>query len=104
MKLQDFGGGFWGMPYHDGPECLIYRKDLLEAASIPVPRTWNEFHDAARLLHAPTEGRYGTALALYPDGHNSFYDFCIHVWTRSGEPFGPDARPNLNTPPAAAAA
>src|SRR5437016_13887453 len=79
LKLQDFGGGFWGMPYHDGPECLIYRKDLLEAASIPVPTTWREFHDAARRLHAPERGRYGTVLALYPDGHNSFYDFCIHV-------------------------
>ena len=30
----------------------------------------------------------GTVLALFPDGHNSFYDFCIHVWTRGGEPFG----------------
>jgi multiple sugar transport system substrate-binding protein len=42
-------------------------------------------------------------LALYPDGHNSFYDFCIHVWTRGGELFGPGARPSFNTPQAIAA-
>jgi multiple sugar transport system substrate-binding protein len=103
LGLQRFGGGFWGMPYHDGPECLIYRKDLLAAAGVPVPTTWSEFHAAARRLHAPERGLFGTTLALFPDGHNSFYDFCIHVWTRGGEPFGPDARPNLVTPEAEAA-
>jgi multiple sugar transport system substrate-binding protein len=103
LGLQRFLGGFWGMPYHDGPQCLIYRKDLLQGASIPVPTTWEQFHEAARRLHAPAQGRYGTVLALYPDGHNSFYDFCIHVWTRGGEPFGPGARPCFNTPQAAAA-
>jgi multiple sugar transport system substrate-binding protein len=103
LGLQRFNGGFWGMPYHDGPQCLIYRKDLLQAAGLPVPTTWAQFQEAARRLHAPEQGRYGTVLALYPDGHNSFYDFCIHVWTRGGEPFGPGARPSFNTPQAIAA-
>jgi multiple sugar transport system substrate-binding protein len=103
LGLQRFAGGFWGMPYHDGPQCLIYRKDLLEAAGLAVPTTWAQFHEAARRLHAPAQGRYGTVMALYPDGHNSFYDFCIHVWTRGGEPFGPGARPAFNTPQAIAA-
>jgi multiple sugar transport system substrate-binding protein len=103
LGLQRFNGGFWGMPYHDGPQCLIYRKDLLQAAGLAVPTTWAEFHEAAQRLHAPAQGRYGTVLALYPDGHNSFYDFCIHVWTRGGEPFGPGARPSFNTPQAVAA-
>ena len=60
-----------------------------------VPRTWEEFHAAARRLHSPQHGRYGTALALFPDGHNGFYDFCIQVWSRGGEPFGADGRPQL---------
>lgn len=97
LKLQAFAGGFWGMPYHDGPECLVYRKDLLAAAGVAVPKTWEEFHAAARKLHAPAEGRYGAVMALYPDGHNSFYDFCIHIWSRGGEPFGPDGRPNFTS-------
>ncbi len=91
--MQRFAGGFWGMPYHDGPECLVYRRDLLEAAGIAVPQTWQEFHAAARALHRPAEGRSGTVLALYPDGHNSFYDFCIHIWSRGGEPFDAAGRP-----------
>ena len=103
LKLQSFAGGFWGFPYHDGPQCLIYRKDLLAAAGVAVPTTWEEFHAAARRLHAPAEDRYGTVLALYPDGHNGFYDFCIHVWTRGGEPFDAEGRPHLTTSQAKAA-
>lgn len=103
LKLQQCGGGFWGMPYHDGPQCLIYRKDLLAAANLRVPETWAEFHAAARRLHVPESGHFGTVLALYPDGHNGFYDFCIHVWTRGGEPFDRDGRPALRTAEAAAA-
>lgn len=92
-EYQRFAGGYWGLPYHDGPECLIYRRDLLEAADIAVPTSWEEFHAVARALHLPSEGRFGTVLALYPDGHNSFYDLCIHIWSRGGEPFGDNARP-----------
>ncbi|MFZ1867106.1 MAG: extracellular solute-binding protein [Steroidobacteraceae bacterium] len=95
LGLQSFAGGFWGMPYHDGPACLIYRQDLLAEAGLEVPRTWEDFHAAARRLHAPQRGCYGTALALFPDGHNGFYDFCIQVWSRGGEPFDAGARPQL---------
>lgn len=102
-EYQRFAGGYWGLPYHDGPECLIYRRDLLEEAGLPVPATWAEFHAAARHLHHPEAERYGTVLALFPDGHNSFYDFCIHVWSRGGEPFTSDARPNFTSPEAVAA-
>jgi multiple sugar transport system substrate-binding protein len=98
--LQRFAGGVWGMPYHDGPECLVYRTDLLAAAGLEVPTTWEAFHAAARRLHAPERGVSGTALALFPDGHNGFYDFCIHVWSRGGEPFTSDGRPDFASPQA----
>jgi multiple sugar transport system substrate-binding protein len=89
--LQRFGGGFWAMPYHDGPECLVYRKDLIAEP----PTTWDEFHALARRHHDPAKERYGTVLALFPDGHNSFYDFCIQIWSRGGEIFTADGRPDF---------
>jgi multiple sugar transport system substrate-binding protein len=101
--LQSFAGGFWGMPYHDGPQCLIYRTDLLARAGIAVPTTWAQFQAAARRLHDPGTGRYGTVLALFPDGHNGFYDFCIHLWTRGGAPFDAAGRPQLTRTAAVAA-
>lgn len=97
--LQRFDGGFWAMPYHDGPECLVYRKDLIAKP----PATWEDFHALARQHHDPARGRYGTVLALFPDGHNSFYDFCIHIWSRGGEVFDADGRPDFTSPAAHAA-
>ncbi len=94
LGLQDFAGGIWGMPYHDGPQCLIYRTDLLQ----DVPRTWEEYQTAARRLNDPASGRSGTVLALFPDGHNSFYDFCVQLWTRGSAPFDAGGRPTLQTP------
>ncbi|MBE7559005.1 hypothetical protein HS125_08675 [bacterium] len=29
LRMQQFGETVIGLPYHDGPECLIYRKDAL---------------------------------------------------------------------------
>ncbi|GAA4006072.1 sugar ABC transporter substrate-binding protein [Sphingomonas humi] len=88
-RLQSFDGGYWAMPYHDGPECLVYRTDLIAEP----PTSWEEFHRLARKHHDSERGRYGTVLALYPDGHNSFYDFCIQVWSRGGEVFDTRNRP-----------
>jgi multiple sugar transport system substrate-binding protein len=101
--LQRFAGGFWGMPYHDGPECLIYRRDLLEAAGLEVPQSWEAFHAAARALNDSAKGISGTILALFPDGHNGFYDFCIHIWSRGGVPFDAVGRPRFTGPEAEAA-
>ncbi len=103
VTMQSFAGGFWGMPYHDGPQCLIYRKDLLAEIGFPAPTTWDGFANAARRLHDPARGVYGTVLALFPDGHNAFYDFCIHLWTRGGAPFDDNGRPQLTGPAAMAA-
>ncbi len=101
--MQAFAGGVWGLPYHDGPECLVYRKDLLAAAGLAVPGTWAEYHAAARRLHDPANGVNGTVLALFPDGHNGFYDFCIHIWSRGGEPFTATGKPDFASPQAHAA-
>src|SRR5438094_4173728 len=38
-RMPQVGGGLYGLPYHDGPEALIYRTDLIERP----PATWDEF-------------------------------------------------------------
>src|SRR4029079_2969632 len=73
------------LPYHDGPECLIYRRDLFEQAGIFVPVTWEEFHLAARRLTDPSRTLWGSVFAAYPDGHNTVYDFCLQLWSRGGQ-------------------
>lgn len=100
LRLQEIGGQVLGLPYHDGPECLIYRKDLLREAGLRLPQTWTAFRETARLLTRRDEGLYGTVFAAYPDGHNTVYDFCLQLWTRGGELADGAGRMRLDTPEA----
>ncbi len=109
IRLQQNGGGVFGFPYHDGPQCLIYRKDLFEAAEhrdgyqkrfgrpLKAPESWDEYLDIVSYFSGAPD-ICGTVLAAFPDGHNTVYDFCIHVWSRGGEITDQDGRPTLDTP------
>ncbi len=98
LRLQTVDGAVLGLPYHDGPECLVYRKDLFEAANERVPETWEDFTRLARMFHQPEKGLYGTVFAAYPDGHNSVYDFCMQLWTRGGELTRPGGEFRFDSP------
>lgn len=100
LRAQQFGETVLGLPYHDGPMCLIYRTDLLAEAGLKPPATWDEFQTSARLLTAPPKNRWGAVFAAYPDGHNTVYDFCLQLWTRGGELFDPNGRLLLDQPAA----
>jgi multiple sugar transport system substrate-binding protein len=112
LRLQKFGARILGLPYHDGPECLLYRKDLFESPMersrfaavfgepLELPRTWEQFHRIARFFTRPEQALYGTAFAAFPDGHNTVYDFCLQLWTRNGELFDSSGRMLLDTPQA----
>ena len=96
LGLQTFADGLAGIPFHDGPECLIYRKDLFASelerssyrarygAELEPPRTWAEFKRIAAFFERPEEGLHGTLFALYPDGHNNVFDFALQVLSRGG--------------------
>jgi multiple sugar transport system substrate-binding protein len=96
LALQTFPDGLAGIPFHDGPECLIYRTDLFysererevyrqrHGAELMPPRTWAEFARIAAFFNRPDEGIYGTLFALYPDGHNNVFDFALQVLSRGG--------------------
>jgi multiple sugar transport system substrate-binding protein len=105
---------FYCIPWHDGPECLIYRKDLFEnpleqkafatqfGRELKPPSTWQEFHETARFFTHPSQSDqgplWGTQFAAYPDGHNTLYDLVLQVWSRGGELYTFDGLPTLNHP------
>ncbi len=97
------------LPWHDGPECLVYRTDLFQDAAacnafrerfgrdLLPPTTWEEFEQTARFFTDPTAGRYGTVFAAFPDGHNTLYDFALQLWSRGAELTDSVGRPSINT-------
>ncbi|URM36265.1 ABC transporter substrate-binding protein [Flavobacterium anhuiense] len=96
LHLQKLSNGIYGLPFHDGPECLIYRKDLFENETekanfkrqfgyeLSTPKTWQEFAEIAAFFNRPEQNLYGCVFANYPDGHNMVFDFCLQLWTRGG--------------------
>src|ERR1700761_9763753 len=115
LRLQRFDERLLGLPYHDGPECLIYRKDLFAKPEerngfvrqfgepLDVPRTWEQFHRVAQYFTRPQKSLFGTVFAAFPDGHNTVYDFCLQLWTRGGTLFDHSGQMRLDTPQARAA-
>ena len=52
LTYTEYGGKRWGLPLVMTTPVFVYRKDLLEAAGIEVPRNWDEYRDAAAKLHS----------------------------------------------------
>jgi N,N'-diacetylchitobiose transport system substrate-binding protein len=46
VEAGTYDGKFYGVPYYAGARIVVYRKDLLEKAGIPVPTTLDEFVQA----------------------------------------------------------
>lgn len=96
LHLQQINNGTYGLPFHDGPECLIFRKDLFDDLTekenfkkqfgyeLHPPKTWEQFTQIAEFFNRPEENLYGCVFANYPDGHNMVFDFCLQLWTRGG--------------------
>jgi multiple sugar transport system substrate-binding protein len=107
--MQQYGDAVVGLPFHDGPECLIYRKDLFDnpeeqatfqqqhGRPLRVPETWEELQTVAQFFHRPADNLYGLVAAGYPDGHNTVFDFCLHLWTRGGQLVDQQSRVSINS-------
>lgn len=108
LGFQNFEEQIVGLPFHDGPECLVIRKDLFESKKeqqqffnihkreLAVPKTWEDFLLVADFFTRPADNLYGTVFAGYPDGHNAVFDFCIQLWSRGGELLNSEGNVNLN--------
>jgi len=60
-QLVSFGDTTYAMPYDAPPLVIWYRQDVLEAAGVDVPKTWDEFEDAARAVKAVNPDAYLTS-------------------------------------------
>ncbi len=105
-------GKLSSLPWHDGPECLVYRSDLFLdpkhcaafraqfGRELAPPATWQQFEETARFFTDPAANLYGTVFAAFPDGHNTLYDFALQLWSRGAELADSTGHPQLTTPQA----
>lgn len=50
--------GIYGLPQDSGPMAMFYRADVFDGLGIAVPKTWDEYLDAARKIHAADPSKY----------------------------------------------
>jgi multiple sugar transport system substrate-binding protein len=110
LRIQTYGNEVYGLPYHNGHKCLIYRKDLINnpreqadyerrfGTRIGVPQTWDEFTQVARFFNRPQSALSGVVFVASEDGYNTVCDFCLHLWSRGGELADANGNLGLNHP------
>lgn len=73
-------GTCYSLPLYSHAQVMWYRKDLLDAAGLEVPKTWDEFADAAKTL--TKDGVYGCS---FPCGSNDLMGTrFLNFYVRSG--------------------
>lgn len=75
----------YGIPQDVGPLGLLYREDLLTAAGIEPPATWDAFVEAARTYRAANPDSY---LTNFPG--NDGGQFVSLLWQAGARPFAYD--------------
>jgi ABC-type glycerol-3-phosphate transport system substrate-binding protein len=99
--LFDVDGKIAAMPFAGETVFLMYRKDLLEAAGKPVPKTWDELRDTARALD--TDGVDGITFRA-ASGWEFTYEWSVFLFPFGGRIIDPETgRAALDGPGSVAA-
>jgi len=80
-------GGLWGIPQDTGPMGLLYRQDLLQAAGIEAPKTYDDFATAAQTYRSKNPKSYLVNVAPSQAGQMVAY-----LWQAGVRPFSFDGK------------
>jgi multiple sugar transport system substrate-binding protein len=78
------GDGLYGLPQDSGPMALFYNKEVFDKYGLDVPKTWDEYVDAAKKLKAADP----SACITNDSGDPGFTTSMI--WQAGGTPFQTD--------------
>ena len=110
LRYQSYENKVYGLPYHNGQKCLIYRKDLFNdpkkqadfknrfGNELSVPQTWDAFTQVARFFNRAEDALTGIVFLASQDGYNTICDFCLHLWSRGGRLFDVNENIRLDQP------
>jgi multiple sugar transport system substrate-binding protein len=83
-------GGLWGIPQDTGPMGLLYRDDLLTAAGLEAPKTYDDFAAAAETYHSKNPKSYLVNVAPNEPGQ-----FVAYLWQAGVRPFTFDGQESV---------
>jgi len=80
----EYQGKLYGFPILSSARAFFYNKDLFARAGVAAPpRTWDDFVQAARKIHALGGGVIGYALPLGPEEAQA--EWSIWMWNNGGD-------------------
>ncbi|WP_210507578.1 ABC transporter substrate-binding protein [Naasia sp. SYSU D00057] len=59
-----FNDKVYAVPQASGPLGQFYRKDIFDSLGLAYPTTWDEYYEAAKVIHASDPNKYITAFAF----------------------------------------
>ena len=83
------GGELYGMPWGFSTRALFYRTDLLEAAGLGPPQSWDEMLAAAQRVNDPDNDVAGFGIAAL-DHTSTAVQFLIWLWSAGAEVLNED--------------
>jgi len=96
IKAGTYKGELYGLAPVINSIALYYNVDMLKAAGVTPPKTWDELQAAARKLTDPSKGVYGFAMSNI-NTYEGTWQFLPFLWTNGGD------EKNIDTPEAAQA-
>ncbi len=73
-----------GLPQDSGPMAMFYNKEVFDKHKLTVPKTWDEYVDVAKKLHAADPKAYITS-----DSGDAGFTTSM-IWQAGGKPFKAD--------------
>ena len=89
-------GELVGLPVRGHVQLLFYRKDLLDAAGVTPPQTWEEMVTAAKAIQDSTDAA-GIALPYGKLNGQNMMVWMNLLWGKGGDLFDADGKPAFNS-------
>lgn len=90
-------GHDYGMPLQNSSSLVYYRKDLLDAAGISEPKTFNDYLDAIEELHG-RNGVNGIAMAVGPTAQLPLQFFAPYIYQSGNDYFDSQGKLTFDQP------
>ena len=86
-------GKMWTLPSYMSVRTVLFNKNMLDAAGVSVPTTWEEFLSIAPKLYDPTNGKYAYSLVA-GQAKNTLDCFLPILWAYGADVTNADGTAN----------
>ncbi len=96
LEQSEIDGTVWAIPDLASARAMYYNVDILEAAGVEVPTTWDELRDACAKIKAYDSNIYPWGIDMTTDEGQAA--FAYYIWNNGGDFTDAEGNWTLDTP------